>query len=222
VDTEAEVKLKSPIGIDGEIRYTIDGTTPTRESTLYSGSFNLKESAIVNAKIFNDEGESPMVSSQFRVVNSNGGNGINFSFFNLPGEKHMPSFGAKTPVGKGVCYEIGLNTPDLVALKNQYRTDYGMTFTGWLKIDTDANYTFRIWSDGGYRLFIDSRLITENNSLKGSNSAGTIQLERGIYPFKMDYFTNKNDGLLDVYYEASGIPIRFVPGDKFFRIKKDL
>ncbi|MDD2437963.1 MAG: alkaline phosphatase family protein [Massilibacteroides sp.] len=222
VDTVAEVKLKTPIGIDGEIRYTIDGTTPTRVSALYSEPFNLKESAIVNAKIFNDEGESPMISSQYRMAYSNAGNGINYSLFSLPGEKNMPSFVNKTPVCKGICYEIGLNTPDIISLKNQCKTDYGMTFTGWLKIDFDAKYTFRIWSDGGYRLFIDYRLITENNSLDGSNNVGSIQLKKGVYPFKVEYFTNKNGGLLDVYYEASGMPIRIVPGNKFFRIKKEL
>jgi hypothetical protein len=221
VDTIAEVKLKLPIGVEGDIRYTTDETTPTRQSALYSGPFTLEKSAIVNAKIFGKDGESPMISAQYRVVHSKNGNGVNYSFFNLPEEKSMPSFNSKTPVVKGVCYEIGLNTSGINNLKNQYKTDYGMCLTGWLKIDVDANYTFRIWSDGGYRLFINSTLVTENNILSGSNSDGTIRLAKGSYPFKIEYFTHENSGALDIYYEAPGMPIRFVPGDKLFREKKD-
>jgi hypothetical protein len=76
--------------------------------------------------------------------------------------------------------------------------DYGMCFTGWLKVDFDANYTFRIWSDGGYRLFINSTLVTENVILSGSNSDGTIKLAKGSYPFKIEYFTHEKSGSLSV------------------------
>jgi hypothetical protein len=219
LDTVAEVKIKVPIGVEGDVRYTIDGTIPTRESALYSGPFTLEKSAIVNTKIFGKEGESPMVSAQYRVVYRNTGNGVNYSFFVLPGVKEMPSFNSK-PVGKGVCYEIGLNTPEINNLKKKYNTDYGMCFTGWLKIDSDADYTFRIWSDGGYRLFINSTLVTENDILSGSNSEGTIRLAKGSYPFRVEYFAQENRGSFDVYYETPEMPIRFLPGDKFFRGKK--
>jgi len=219
VDTVAVVNIKRPIGVEGDIRYTTDGTTPTRESSLYSGPFTLDKSAIVNTKIFGRNGESPMVSAQYRVVYSKDGNGVNYSFFSLPGEKKMPPLNSK-PVSKGVCYEIGLNAPEINSLKKKYNTDYGMCFTGWLKIDSDANYTFRIWSDGGYRLFINSTLVTENNILSGSNSEGTIQLAKGSYPFKIEYFTHEKSGSLDVYYEASGMPIQFLPGNKLFREQK--
>jgi len=217
VDTAAVVKIKRPIGVEGDIRYTTDGTMPTRESALYSEPFTLEKAAIVNARIFGKEGESPMVSAQYRVVYSKTGNGVNYSFYNLPGEKNMPSFASKTPAGKGVCYEIGLNTPEINSLKKKYNTDYGMCFTGWLKIDFDAEYTFRIWSDGGYRLFINSTLVTGNSILSGSSSEGTIQLAKGSYPFKVEYFTHERSGSLDVYYEAPGMPTLFLPGNQLFR-----
>ena len=220
VDTAALVKIKRPLKVDGDIRYTTDSTAPTRESKLYTGPFTLKKSTIVKAKIFGKNGESPMVTAQYRVVYSKTGNGVNYSFFSLPGEKNMPSFISKIPVGKGACYEIGLNTPEINNLKNQFKTDYGICFTGWLEIDSDANYTFRIWSDGGYRLYINSTLITENNILSGSNSEGTIRLTKGSYPFTIEYFTHDKSGSLDLYYEAPGMPIRFVPGDKLFSKKR--
>jgi hypothetical protein len=50
------------------IRYTLDGTMPTNNSTLYSGSFTLTQSAPVNCAIFLNNVEiSPVVSAQFYV-----------------------------------------------------------------------------------------------------------------------------------------------------------
>ncbi len=219
VDTAALVRIKRPLKVDGDIRYTTDSTTPTRESKLYTEPFTLEKSTIVKAKIFGKNGESPMVSAQYRVVYSKNGNGVNYSFFNLPGEKDLPSFESKTPLGKGICYEIGLNTFDINELKNKYKTDFGICFTGSLEINKEAAYTFRIWSDGGYRLFIDSMLVTESKSLNGSNTSGTIQLSKGSHPYKIEYFTHDKKGSLDLYYEAPEMPIQFVPGDKLFTKK---
>jgi hypothetical protein len=219
IDTAAVVVLKSPMGVNGEIRYTIDGTIPTRESSLYSAPVALNNSAIVKAKIFGKNGESPMVSAQYRVASSKKGNGINYSFFSFSGIKEKPSFNSK-PVNMGICYEIGLNTPGINNLKKIYHTDYGMCFTGWIKIDSGGNYTFRIWSDGAYKLLINSFLVIENNNLDGSNSAGSIKLDKGIYPFRAEYFTHEKSGSLDIYYESKDMPIRFIPGDKLFREKK--
>ena len=92
-----------------------------------------------------------------------------------------------------------------------------MCFTGWLEINKDADYTFRIWADGGYRLFINSSLVTGNENLNGANSAGNIRLTKGFHPYKIEYFTREKSGSLDVYYETSEIPIQFLPGNKLFR-----
>lgn len=41
-------------GEEGVLRYTIDGTEPTRESPVYEGSFTVDDSAVVKAKVFSD------------------------------------------------------------------------------------------------------------------------------------------------------------------------
>ncbi len=53
------------------IRYTVDGSTPTASSTLYTGAFTLTQSAPVNCAIFlNNIQISPVATAQFYVGDS--------------------------------------------------------------------------------------------------------------------------------------------------------
>ena len=216
-DCPAEVRLKAPLGVDGIIHYTIDGTTPTRKSTVYSAPFTLNESAIVKAKIFSNKGESPVVVAQYRVVSSKAGNGLNYSFYHLPETKEIPFFKRINPLSTGVCYELGLKSPEITALKNQYIANIGICFDGWLQIDTDASYTFRLWSGGAYRLYINSELLFSQTNPDGySNSAGKIKLKKGLCPVRLEYFNYENDDRMELYYESDNLPLRLVPGQKIF------
>lgn len=40
---------------DGVLRYTLDGSEPTAESTIYEGPFSFSESVVVKAKVFSDD-----------------------------------------------------------------------------------------------------------------------------------------------------------------------
>ncbi|MDD4192389.1 MAG: alkaline phosphatase family protein [Mangrovibacterium sp.] len=220
VDRQAEVRLKAPLGVEGVIGYTTDGTTPTRESTVYTAPFFLDKSAIVKAKLISDKGESPVVSAQYRIANSKAGNGLSYSFYHLPGTKKMPSFKGVRPVSAGTCDEPGLKSAEIKALRNQYQTNIGICFDGWLQIDTDSEYTFRIWSGGGYRLFVDSELLFSHTNPEGySNSSGTVKLEKGLYPVRLEYFSYKNDDRMELYYEGAGFQLSLVPANKLFRGK---
>lgn len=223
VDQGVEVIIKKPLGVEGEIHYTTDGTVPVRESPVYTAPFILNRSALVKAKIYGDESESPTISGQYRVVLSEEGNGLNYAFYHLPGEKNLPQLQSRRSVAKGVCYEVALKEvvfPDLNELREKYKTDYGISFDGWMEIDEDAEYTFRVWARGGYRLFIDSQKIVEHTTLdEGANISGSIKLNKGRYPFQVEYFSSSENGYLDLYYEANGKPKGFIPGNILFTQK---
>ena len=42
-------------GEDGVLRYTTDGSDPTRESPVYEGPFTISDSTVVKAKAFGDQ-----------------------------------------------------------------------------------------------------------------------------------------------------------------------
>jgi len=62
-----EVRIKAPVGVKGEIRYTVDGSVPTRQSSRYNGAFTVDSTTIVTAKLFGDKGESIKVQGKYAV-----------------------------------------------------------------------------------------------------------------------------------------------------------
>jgi hypothetical protein len=60
---EATVTILPPEGVEGEIRYTTDETTPNHTSPVYTAPFTVNKTTVVNAKMFSETGESIMVTA---------------------------------------------------------------------------------------------------------------------------------------------------------------
>jgi hypothetical protein len=63
----ATVAILPPEGATGIIRYTVDGSVPSKESPVYSAPFTAKKTATVNAKLFSDTGESVNVKAIYTL-----------------------------------------------------------------------------------------------------------------------------------------------------------
>ena len=74
-DESTQVTLSGPDG--AEIRYTVDGSTPTAESSLYSEALTLTDTVLVKA-IAIKNGVSSEVASKTFTKNSSGDNGGGF------------------------------------------------------------------------------------------------------------------------------------------------
>ncbi|MDR0688206.1 MAG: alkaline phosphatase family protein [Prevotellaceae bacterium] len=69
----ATVAILPPEGVQGVVRYTTDGSTPTTESPAYAAPFTVDTTTVVCAKLFSDNGESVKVKAVYEITNSNGG-----------------------------------------------------------------------------------------------------------------------------------------------------
>ncbi|MDR1335636.1 MAG: alkaline phosphatase family protein [Tannerella sp.] len=222
VDRPAEVVIKKPVGVEGEIRYTLDGSTPVRTSALYDGTLQLEKSAHVIAKLFGASGESPCVSAQYRVTSSKTGNGLNYTFYTLPPDaREMPSFATLKPVATGKCYEPDFFAPDFFELRSRYPQDMAVSFTGWLEIDREGPYMFYIWTKGGSKLYIKSDLVLNNRRLGDSDTKGEIYLEKGRHPLRFEYARKQHlapevQELVNLEYEGEGVSRQKIPADKLF------
>jgi hypothetical protein len=222
VDRPAEVVIEKPTGVEGDIRYTLDGSMPTRTSALYDGTLRLEKSARVIAKLFGAKSESPSVSAQYRVVDSKAGNGLHYTFYALPPDiREMPSFATLKPVAEGTCYELDFFAPDFLNLRTRYPQDMAVCFTGWLEIEQEGPYTFYIWTKGGSKLYLKSDLVLNNRRLGDSDTKGEIYLEKGRHPLRLEYARKQHlhpevQEMINLEYEGEGMSRRKIPADRLF------
>ena len=67
--------------------------------------------------------------------------------------------------------------------------NFAIRFRAELKIDTPGIYTFELSSDDGSQLYINGKLIIDNDGIHGTVSKqGSIKLDIGIHPVEIHYF----------------------------------
>ena len=176
----------------------------------------------MTAKLFGVNGESPAVAAHYRVVNSKDGNGLKYTYYTVSPEiREMPSFASLKPVAEGVCYEFDFYAPDFAELRSLYPQNMAVCFTGWLEIDVEGAYTFRIWTKGGGKLYLKSELTLNNRRLGDSDTKGEIYLEKGRHPIRFEYVRKQHispeeQETVNLEYESESMSSRKIPADKLF------
>ena len=97
--------------------------------------------------------------------------------------------------------------------------DYFALFAeGYLAIDSAGEYTFRLWSDDGSKLFIEDQEIINNDGLHGTESVeGTASLSKGLYKIRVEFFQGAGGKYLSLDYKGPGIPQYVtIPRDAFY------
>jgi outer membrane protein OmpA-like peptidoglycan-associated protein len=66
---------------------------------------------------------------------------------------------------------------------------FGLLYTGQVQIERAGDYTWRLSSDDGSRLWIDGQQVIDNDGQHGTDSAeGKVALARGVHEIKVWYF----------------------------------
>ena len=213
VDQEAEVKIE--VGKGAEIRYTTDGSMPTRESTLYENPFKVSKSTVIMAKAFAGENQESNVSQAFyRLVKSNAGNGIRYKYYENKSKKEwafLPVFETLRPIKTGSVQEFR------IAEINQVESQYGIQYTAYLQIDTSGEYRFYLNSDDGSKLYVNGDLVVDNDGGHGTiERMGSVSLDPGRHTITVDYHNQAGGAWLDAFYKGPGVPKQIIPADKLF------
>ena len=89
-----------------------------------------------------------------------------------------------------------------------------------IEILTDGFYTFYSNSDDGSLIYIDGKLIVNNDGRHGAREAsGRIGLQAGKHRISVGYFQQYGDKILDVSYsnKDAGISKQLIPSGQLFR-----
>ncbi|MFY0255804.1 fibronectin type III domain-containing protein [Chitinophaga sp. 30R24] len=134
---------------------------------------------------------------------------------------NLPNFSTLTPIQTGKAY-----TPDLSIVPSTTTSNYGLMWTGYIRIPANGSYKFETNSDDGSKLYFNqnySNTATATVNNDGAHAAtfasGTVNnVTAGVYPITITYFQAGGGATMEVYWTcaAAGIPTRqLIPAEAF-------
>ncbi len=103
-------------------------------------------------------------------------------------------------------------------------TNYYVEVTGVLNIEETNNYVIRLVSDDGSRLYLDDRLLVDNDGLHGPEPRDSeLILEAGPHPIKVEFFQSGGGAALSLQWAKHGDNgFSVIPSDAFTFNQSDL
>ncbi len=194
---KTRVTLKSTF--DGlELRYTLDGSTPSSSSPAYTAPIEIQESAVLQVATFTSDGRrSRVIEQSFTKIDYEPvakaprlKKGLDYKYFEGEWSK-LPEFENLTPKKTGTADEVAF------APYAERTENLALLFEGFVKIESDGLYTFYTDSDDGSRLYVNNKPLVENDGLHGSQvRQGQIALRAGYYPIRLEYMQRGGGYLL--------------------------
>ena len=203
-----------------EIRYTLDGTSPSSRSLSTSDAVLITETSLVTAQNFRDGNPvSGMVKALFTRVAPNkpveideADRGLRYQYFEGSWDQ-LPDFERLEESGSGV-------TPNMDISKRSQDNHFGFVFEGLILIQEQGVYTFYTDSDDGSQLYIGGDLVVDNDGLHSMTEvSGSVALSTGYHPIRVTYFEKNGGNQLNVYLESVKISKRII-SDNFLFHKK--
>jgi hypothetical protein len=211
VDKPAPLVIETQV--DGaQIRYTLDGTEPTSTSTLYTKPVDLTQSATVKARHFavNNQ-QSAVKTAYYHTVSSGAGQGVNYRYYEGQDWHFLPTFDALSPVASGISYQFRIE--DIPKTKGQF----GIQYSGWIKVTQAGTHRFYTNSDDGSTLYIDGQEVVNNDGDHGTvERSGAIELTVGFHQITVNYFNAAGGAWLEVFHKAPTGPKELMKPELLF------
>jgi len=196
-----------------EIRYTLDGTEPDIQSTLYTGPVTIIQNTELKAQAFRNgekvgklrsgvfEQREPLKAVQLKKTMA----GLQYQYFS--GE-----FQSVRELEKAKTKKSGI-IESFIFPKGSGDDFFGVVYNGFIKVPETGVYTFYLNSDDGSELFIGDKSIILNDGKHGPQIfKAKMALQQGYHPVKVLYFEADGGQLLEVSYDGPGIQKQPVPG----------
>ena len=172
-----------------QIRYTLDGSEPNENSTIYSAPFVIDKTGVLKIRSFSSD-----ILPSISVA--------------IPFTKSVPRESiATTTVKQGLAYDyyerFFVTTADFdvlkplrsgvtegFSIKNAPRENYyGYRFYGYIKVPKEGIYNFYLISNDGSKLYIDGQELIENDANHGAvEEPGSVALKAGLHKILVRYF----------------------------------
>ena len=194
---ETTVELTCPLP-GTEIRYTTDGSMPTKESALYNGALEVGKTTDFAFRTFRPDG-SPSDVVRTKYVKAPYAEAVTAPAALQPGLKAVwHDFRGNLCADIDAAPVKGEYVVESVSIPEEVKGNIGLVLTGYLEVPADGIYTFALLSDDGSTLMLDGELLGDND---GAHSPVEIivqkALKAGLHPIEVRYF-DCNGGVLQM------------------------
>ena len=120
------------------------------------------------------------------------------------------TLGALKPTDSGIVPQIVMNVP-----QRKQADDFALRFTGNIIIPKNGKYTFYVASDDGSRIYIDDKLLVDNDRLQGmTERSAAIDLNAGPHKLMVTYFDNGGGDGLSVAWSGPDLQKQAIAADR--------
>lgn len=219
---EVNVSCADPSAV---IRYTTDGSIPTRESARYDAPITVTKTTDFIFRTFRPNGKGEeFVKARFikdeyapAVAEEASASGTSKSDASKSDVSESDVSGASAKAGfkpglSAVWHEYrgescaGIESAPVngtyevpeVSIPQGVKGNIGLVITGFIRVPEDDIYTFRLMSDDGSTLVIDQRMIIDNDGPHSPREMiGQHAMKAGLHPIEVKYF-DYNGGVLEM------------------------
>ncbi|MDX2414803.1 MAG: PA14 domain-containing protein [Bacteroidales bacterium] len=173
---------------DSKIYYTLDGSDPDSESSLYTAPKELNSSSDLNVIQIHPSGKSRIKKYIITKVELQDGQdaeettkGLNCSIYEGKWTE-LPDFKLEEAISTNISLTVSTKAGD-------NNDNMGLVFEGYLKIEEDGIYGLWLNSDDGSRLYLNDEHVIENDGVHGMREVSNyMALANGYHKIRIEYF----------------------------------
>ena len=197
------------------IRYTLDGSSPSANSSLYTGPLVITNSARLQARAFLPGAvDSPVASATFLSSTAVGnGTGLTGAYYsNQLRTLNAPPTLVRTDAT--VDFNWNGSSPDPSIGQNNFTA----LWTGSVQAQFSEPYTFYTTTDDGVRLWVNGQLIVDEwVDQSATEWSGTIQLQAGQkYSIVIEYYQAGGDASAHLSWSSPSTSKTIIPQSQLY------
>lgn len=200
-----------------EIRYTTDGSEPVLQSPVYHNKIIVTKNMLIRARSFYKNKPVSGVSEKMlekidpepAVAVVNPKTGLRVYYYEGDWDS-IPVFSKLVATANEITGKISTG---------QYRDKerYAVLIEGYINLPQTDVYNFYLSSDDGSMLYLDGKLVINNNGLHGMKEVkGSAALAAGYHAIRIEYFEKTGGDDLQLYFESENNKKKEIPAGLLF------
>ena len=126
----------------------------------------------------------------------------------------FPDFDSLTPLHVVVSDRVVFRNKHFKNIDATLVDDFAVTFEGFLRVEVAGEYTLRMKSSDGSRLWLDGELVIENGGVhEAEEVTATLELSAGLHDLEIHFFEHVSKAVLKLEWTLPSGVNQYVPAE---------